>query len=53
MNIAVRYPLDRLIECAQCGSPMQLQEEQHARYVCPGSLDRNEPCSVPTLPART
>ena len=46
-----RFPLDHLMECGQCGAPMQLEDRPAPVYTCPGSPDQAEPCGTPSLRA--
>ena len=50
INVTHRFPLDNLLQCAQCGGPLHLVENiPEPAYACAGSTDRTERCPAPPL----
>ena len=52
INTRNRFPLDHLLECSRCGSPMRLQSGPEPTYRCTGQPDQNNRCGAPALRAR-
>ena len=52
INTRNRFPLDHLLECSRCGSPMRLQGGPEPTYRCTGQQDQTNPCGAPALRAR-
>ena len=46
-----RFPLDHLLQCGQCGAPMQLDDGPDPIYACTGRPDGADPCGTPALRA--
>ena len=43
-----RFPLDNLLQCGQCGTPLHLADQV---YTCSGGPNGTDPCTAPPLRA--
>ena len=46
-----RFPLDHLLQCGRCGTPMHLEDGPDPAYVCTGKPAQPEACETPSLRA--